>query len=89
MDSKFKKNPVAIKNIDNVIDRFKTPFNSSIENIALESVRHITTYCNITEDCKNCKISSLIFCTGKLNKSYSPFSWCDIQLFKDFKNENN
>ncbi len=74
-----------LNQINENVDYNKNPFNTPIENITIEAVRKIATYCEFTKECANCKIRNLICCNGKLEKMSSPFSWLDYKIEKPGK----
>lgn len=69
-------NGYRINQINKRVSAYKNPFNSSVENMTLESVRKIATYCEMTK-CEKCQIKNLILCNGKLDKCFSPSQWCE------------
>lgn len=73
-------NSYRINQINENINECKNPFNTPIENITIEAVRKIATYCELTGNCNDCKIKNLICCNGKLEKMPSPFSWLDYRI---------
>lgn len=75
-------NSYRINQINENINECKNPFNTPIENITIEAVRKIATYCELTENCKDCKIRILIGCSGKLKTMPSPFNWLDYKIEK-------
>lgn len=75
-------NAYRINQINENVNNAKNPFNTPIENITIEAVRKIATYCELTENCKDCKIRILTGCSGKLKTMPTPFSWLDYKTEK-------